>query len=145
MAKDTRTIKIYERTHPPLRLLAAMTGETMMDLLDRLVQEEKRKREMKSQLKVNYDIERSVGNRYEIRFWLSAEVDGRTHESRGTVVTVEKKTTQEARQWMRRIGYEVAGQIFNRQWTAANANEANKALSQWVDDAIADDNGKAQL
>lgn len=43
MAEETRTIKIYERTHPPLRLLAAMTGETMMDLIDRLVKEEEQR------------------------------------------------------------------------------------------------------
>lgn len=41
MTEPTRTIKIYEKTHPKLRLLAAMTGETMMDLVDRLIQEEK--------------------------------------------------------------------------------------------------------
>lgn len=41
MTEPTRTIKIYEKTHPTLRLLAAMTGETMMDLVDRLVREEK--------------------------------------------------------------------------------------------------------
>ena len=43
MTEPARTIKIYEKTHPALRLLAAMTGETMMELIDRLVREEKRR------------------------------------------------------------------------------------------------------
>lgn len=37
MTEPTRTIKIYEKTHPKLKILAATTGETMMDLIERLV------------------------------------------------------------------------------------------------------------
>lgn len=40
MTEPTRTIKIYEKTHPVLRLLAAMTGETILDLVDRLATQE---------------------------------------------------------------------------------------------------------
>lgn len=41
MTEPTRTIKIYEKTHPTLRLLAALTGETILELVDRLAREEK--------------------------------------------------------------------------------------------------------
>jgi predicted HicB family RNase H-like nuclease len=34
------TIRIKAETHPKLRLLAALTGESMIDLIDRLIQEE---------------------------------------------------------------------------------------------------------
>lgn len=40
MTEPTRTIKIYEKTHPKLKIRAATTGETMMDLIERLIQQE---------------------------------------------------------------------------------------------------------
>lgn len=56
---------------------------------------------MNNQLKVESEIERSLGSKYEIRFWLSTEVNGRKVDSRGTVVTVEKQTVADARAWSR--------------------------------------------
>lgn len=101
---------------------------------------------MNAQLKVENAIERSYGKvggtgneRFEIRFWLSTEVNGRKVESRGTVVTVEKSSVADAREYARRIGYTVSSQIFNNQWTAKDAKEANVALPGIVNDAVAED------
>lgn len=94
---------------------------------------------MTAQLKVENAVERSLGSSHEIRFWLSTEINGRKVESRGTVAKIEKPTVADARDFARRIGYSVAGAIFNNQWTAENAKEANAALPSLVSDAIAAD------
>lgn len=94
---------------------------------------------MTTQLKVENAVERSLGNKYEIRFWLSTEINGRKIDSRGTVVNVEKPTIADAREFARRIGYTVAGKIFNNQWTAKDAKEANAAFQTLVNDAVAED------
>jgi hypothetical protein len=98
---------------------------------------------MNSQLKVENAIERSLGKaggtgdeRFEIRFWLSTEINGRKAESRGTVVTIEKPTVADAQDFARRIGYSVAAKIFDNQWTAKDARVANATLAEFVNDAI---------
>lgn len=92
-----------------------------------------------STIKVENAIERSLGNKHEIRFWLSTEIDGRKVESRGTVVTIEKPSVADARDFARRIGYSVASKIFDNQWTSKDAKEANAALPGLVNDSIAAD------
>lgn len=51
MTEPTRTIKIYEKTHPKLKILAATTGETIMELIHRLVLEEQEIKSMTTQTK----------------------------------------------------------------------------------------------
>lgn len=101
---------------------------------------------MNTQLKVESAIERSLGKvggtgneRFEIRFWIRTEVNGRKAESRGTVVNVEKPTVADARKWMQEISMILSGYIFNNQWTAANAKEVNAVFPNLVNDAIAED------
>jgi hypothetical protein len=41
--KETRTIKIWTATYRRLKLLAAKSGETLVELLDRLASQEEQK------------------------------------------------------------------------------------------------------
>ena len=43
MKKETITIKIYKETLPKLRLLAALRGERMVKLVDRVIDQELKK------------------------------------------------------------------------------------------------------
>lgn len=54
--KDYRTIKIKAETYPKLRLLAALTGESMIDLIDRLVTEATQHRQEIQAMTQQYDI-----------------------------------------------------------------------------------------
>ena len=42
--KEYQTIKILASTHPRLKILAAQTGESIIELIDRLVREEDARR-----------------------------------------------------------------------------------------------------
>lgn len=43
MKNETRTIKIWVATYRRLKVLAALSGETLVELIDRLVSQEEQK------------------------------------------------------------------------------------------------------
>lgn len=84
---------------------------------------------MSTQLKVENTVERSLGNKHEIRFWLSTEINGRKVESRGTVVTVEMPTFADARSWANGTARYIDMRIGNDELAA---KEANAKLPEYI-------------
>lgn len=84
---------------------------------------------MTTQLHVESAIERSLGNKHEIRFWLATEVNGRKVESRGSVITIEQPTVQDARQQAHRMASYAQMRIDGNEM---DAREANAALASII-------------
>lgn len=84
---------------------------------------------MTTQLNVENAIERDLGTKFEIRFWLSTEINGRKVESRGTVVTIEKPTVADAREWATGTTKYIAMRMGNDELAA---KEANAKLPEYI-------------
>jgi hypothetical protein len=72
--------------------------------------------------------------KFEIRFWLSTEANGRTVESRGTTVTIELPSRADAREFVAKRPAYIEMRIQN---DGLDAKQANAKLPEYVSEVMA--------
>jgi len=99
---------------------------------------------------VKADIEKSLGKsavnpveRFEIRFWLEMLVNGKTAQSRGTVITVEQPSLADARQFSRQKAAHVQSKLYHWMLDQGVANvtpkDAANKMPELLNEAIQDE------